>query len=69
MILSGESSKATGEANLIKDCLIQMRFDKSLNNDLNTKIPSVLSTQQKATRNRFIILLGCSMNSTRVKSK
>lgn len=69
MNLFGEGGEGIRKANLMKDCLTQMRLERSLNKDLKAKISSALSTQKNALRNRFLNLLGYSMFSTRMTSK
>lgn len=59
MILSSESGEAIREANLVKDYLTQMKFDKSLSEDFNVKMCNALSTWEKALKKvccSFLIL-------------
>lgn len=69
MILASENGNAIGEPNLMKDCLMQTKLDKSLNNNQKAKTPNALRNRKKGSRNSFFNLLGYSMFSRRVTIK
>lgn len=69
MTFASGSSKTIRKSNHMEDCLTQMMFNKSLNNDREVMIGTALSTLKKAARNKLTNLIGHLVLSTRMTSK
>lgn len=69
VVLDSDVGKQIRESKMVDECMRQVKHDKSLNVELKSKLSNAMSTRKKASRNRFVNLLGYSMLSSRVTRK
>lgn len=58
IFLITESGEAIGEVNLMRDCLKQIKMDRSLTTAMKAKLSNTLRNRKKAVRNRFVKFVG-----------